>query len=69
MKNVPKLVISCAVLHNIAKHLNGAWEVEEGIENSIDEGEENVPANIFYRNEMRIRRRGQKQRPQISNNL
>ena len=29
VKNVPKLVISCALLHNIAKHFNDAWEVED----------------------------------------
>jgi hypothetical protein len=63
LRNVPKLVISCAVLHNIA------WEVDDGIKNAIDETEENVPVNIFYPNEMRIRHRGQQKQTQISNNL
>jgi hypothetical protein len=34
-------------------------EVEDRNENAIDETEENVPVNIFDRNEMRIRCRGQ----------
>lgn len=68
MKNVPKQVINCAILHNIAKQLNDVWEVEDGIENVyIDRAEENIPAN--NRNKMRIRRRGQQQRTQVSNNL
>ena len=49
-RNFSKLVKSCAVLHNIAKHFNDAWEVEDIIENAIDEAEENVPVNIFDRN-------------------
>ena len=59
VRNVPKLVISYAVLHNIAKDLNDAWEVEDRIKNAIDKSEENVPVNIFDQNEMRIRRCGQ----------
>jgi hypothetical protein len=35
------------------------WEVEDGVKNAIDEAEENVPVNIFDRNEMRIRRHEQ----------
>jgi hypothetical protein len=57
------------VLHNIAKHLNDAWEVEDWIENAIDEPEENVLVNISERNEMRIRHLGQQKLTQISNNL
>lgn len=43
-RNVPKLVLSCAVLHNIAKHLNDASEVEDGIENAIDEDSIKFPS-------------------------
>lgn len=67
-ENIPKLVISCAVLHNIAKHLNDAWELEDVIENAIDEGDD-VPVHNLDRNEVRIRRRGQQKRREISNNL
>lgn len=68
VEKVPKLVLSCAVLHNIAKHLNDAWEVQDGVENAIDEVEENIAA-ILDRNEMRNRRRGQQKRIQISRHL
>lgn len=29
LQNIPKLVVSCAVLHNIAKHLNDEMDVED----------------------------------------
>lgn len=67
VKNVPNLVISCAVLHNVAKHLNDPWEVEDGIENGV--AEENVPLYNLDRNEVINRRRGQQKRLEISNNL
>ncbi|KAK9884385.1 hypothetical protein WA026_005341 [Henosepilachna vigintioctopunctata] len=67
VKNVPNLVITCAVLHNVAKHLNDAWEVEDGIENGV--AEENVPLYNLDRNEVINRRRGQTKRLEISNNL
>ncbi|XP_056636881.1 putative nuclease HARBI1 [Diorhabda sublineata] len=67
VKNVPNLVISCRVLHNVAKHFNDAWEEEDGIENGV--AEENVPLYNLDRNEVINRRRGHQKRLEISNNL
>lgn len=65
---VPKLIISCAVLHNIGKHLNDVWD--EGIDDGNDNDENHVNGcGILDHNEPRIRRRGQQKRLQITNNL
>ncbi|XP_057670171.1 putative nuclease HARBI1 [Diorhabda carinulata] len=64
VENVPNLVISCAMLHNVAKHLNDAWEEEDGIENGV--AEENVPLYNLDRNEVINKRRDQQKRLEIS---
>lgn len=66
LERVPKLIIACAVLHNVAKHLNDGWDYEELP--GCDEENEYVE-EFLDRNALRIRRLGQQKRDQIANRL
>lgn len=55
LRNVPKVIVSCAVLHNIAKHLHDAFDFED--EDYNDEG--NVDEDelvVRYENPATVRR-------------
>lgn len=61
LKVLPKLAVSCAVLHSISKHLNDAWEFEYP-------GNEEAALLEHYdfdNNENRIRQRGEVKRREI----
>lgn len=64
VQKIPKLIVSCAVLHNISKHLNDGWDFEyNNLDHHIDDfqqGEIQLDGN-----EHRIRRRGQRKRLEI----
>lgn len=68
LEKIPKLIIACVVLHNISKHLNDAWDFPDPYEDDVNENNDISDENID-RNEVRIRRRGQQKRSQISVNL
>lgn len=65
LDKVPKIVVCCAVLHNISKHLNDGWDYdfEENNELLI---EDNANGHVLDRNELRIRQRGQQKRDNIA---
>lgn len=67
LDNIPKTVIACAVLHNIAKYLNDDIDYVEEVGDGRDDNDE--PIEIEEENDIAIRRRGQQKRNDVMNVL
>lgn len=58
---IPKVILSYAVLHNISKHLNEGWEFQKIFDIEEDENGA-IAVELFNDNEIQVSRRGQRKR-------
>lgn len=61
LEKIPKVIVSCAVLHNISKHVNDDFDFDAGLNVNFQDGEEMV-MDIPHVEDRETRMRGEEKR-------